>query len=96
MTPIMHALLVFMVGLFRSRIALQLETVELDLFTVPTVSFRVLFVMIVRVHERRRVVHFNVAEHPTAQWTAQQLVEAFPWATPPTYLLRDRDAVSGK
>jgi len=41
------------------------------------------------------VVHFNVTEHPTAQWTAQQLVEAFPWDTAPKYLLRDRDAVYG-
>jgi transposase InsO family protein len=62
---------------------------------VPTVGFKVLFVLIVLAHERRRVVHFNVAEHPTAQWTAQQLIEAFPWETPPKYLLRDRDAVCG-
>ena len=71
------------------------EIVALDFFTVPTVSFRVLFVLIVLAHHRRRIVHFNVTEHPTAQWTGQQLVEAFPWATQPTYLLRDRDAVYG-
>ena len=46
-------------------------------------------------HERRRVVHINVTDAPTAQWTAQQLVEAFPWETAPRYLLRDRDAVYG-
>jgi transposase InsO family protein len=40
-------------------------------------------------------VHFNITEHPTAQWTAQQIVEAFPWNTPPRYLLRDRDAIYG-
>ena len=69
--------------------------VALDFFTVPTVGFKVLFVLIVLAHERRRIVHFNVTEHPTAQRTAQQRVEAFPWETTPKYLLRDRDAVYG-
>ncbi len=72
------------------------ELVALDFLTVPTVGFKVLFVLIVLVHERRKVVHFNVTEHPTAQWTAQQLVEAFPWDTAPKYLLCDRDAVYGE
>jgi len=58
---------------------------------VPTVLFKVLFVFVVMAHHRRRVVHVNVTETPTAQWTAQQLVEAFPWDTAPRYLLRDRD-----
>jgi putative transposase len=66
-----------------------------DFFTVPTVAFRVLFVFIILAHERRRIVHFNVTEHPTAQWTAQQIVEAFPWDTAPRYLLRDRDSIYG-
>ena len=65
-----------------------------DFFTVPTVTFRVLFVFII-LGERRRIVHFNITEHPTAQWTAQQIVEAFPWETAPRYLLRDHDAVYG-
>jgi transposase InsO family protein len=47
-------------------------------------------------HERRRIVHFAVTAHPTAQWTAQQLREAFPWDTAPRYLLRDRDRIFGK
>jgi len=55
------------------------------------VLFKVLFVFVVMAHHRRRVVHVNVTETPTAQWTAQQLVEAFPWDTAPRYLLRDRD-----
>jgi putative transposase len=71
------------------------ELVALDFFTVPTVGFKVLCVLIVFAHDRRKVIHFNVTEHPTAHWTAQQLVEAFPWATGPQYLLRDRDAVYG-
>lgn len=68
----------------------------MDFFTVPTARFRVLYVFIVLSHDRRRVVHFNATEHPTAQWTAQQLVEAFPFDTAPRYLQRDRDAVYGK
>jgi transposase InsO family protein len=71
------------------------ELVAIDFFTVPTVRFQVLFVLVVLAHDRRRVVHFNVTEHPTAEWTAQQLVEAFPWEPPPRYLLRDRDALYG-
>ncbi len=54
------------------------EFVSIDFFTVPTVTFRVLFVFVVLSHHRRRVVHFNVTEHPTALWTGQQIVEAFP------------------
>ncbi len=68
----------------------------MDFFTVPTARFRVLYVLIVLSHDRRRVVHFNATEHPTAEWTAQQLVEAFPFDTAPRYLLRDRDAIYGK
>ena len=68
----------------------------MDFFTVPTARFRVLYVFIVLSHDRRRVVHFNATEHPTAQWTAQQLVEAFPFDTAPRYLQRDRDAIYGK
>ncbi len=67
------------------------DLVSVDFFTVPTVSFRVLFVFAVLSHHRRRVVHFNVTEHPTALWTGQQMVEAFPEDTAPRYLLRDRD-----
>ena len=69
--------------------------VSVDFFVVPTVMFKVLFVFLVLAHDRRRVVHINVTEAPTAQWTAQQLVEAFPWETAPRYLLRDRDTVYG-
>jgi putative transposase len=69
--------------------------VSVDFFTVPTVTFKVLFVFVVLAHDRRRVLHVNVTAAPTAQWTAQQLVEAFPWDTAPRYLLRDRDAVYG-
>ena len=71
------------------------DLVSVDFFTVPTVSFRVLFVFVVLAHHRRRIVHFNVTEHPTAGWTGQQMVEAFPEDTAPRYLLRDRDKIYG-
>ena len=57
--------------------------VAVDFFTVPTVMFKVLFVFVVLAHDRRRVVHINVTDAPTAQWTTQQLAEAFPWDTAP-------------
>ncbi len=71
------------------------DLVSIDFFTVPSATFHVLFVLIVLSHDRRRILHFNVTEHPTAEWTAQQMVEAFPWDTAPRYLLHDRDAVFG-
>jgi transposase InsO family protein len=73
-----------------------LDLVSIDFFTVPTARLRVLFVLVVLAHHRRRVVHFNVTEHPTAAWTAQQIVDAFPDDSAPAYLLRDRDRVSGQ
>ena len=71
------------------------DLVAIDFFVVPTVRFKILFVLVVLVHHRRKVVHFNVTEHPTAQWTAQQIIEAFPWDSAPQYLLRDRDGIYG-
>ena len=72
------------------------DIVACDFFTVPTAKFQVLFVFIILAQERRRIIHFNVTAHPTAAWTAQQIVEAFPWDRAPRYLLRDRDGVYGK
>jgi len=71
------------------------ELVSVDFFTVPTATFRILYVLVILHHERREIVHFNVTGHPTAQWTAQQLVEAFPFESAPRYLLRDRDSIYG-
>jgi hypothetical protein len=71
------------------------DFVSIDFFTVPTARLRVLFVLVVLAHHRRRVVHFNVTEHPTACWTVQQIVNAFPDDAAPSYLLRDRDQVYG-
>ena len=72
------------------------QIVASDFFTVPTATFRNLYCFIILSHDRRRVVHFNVTTHPTAAWTAQQIVEAFPEATAPRFLLRDRDQIYGE
>lgn len=71
------------------------DLVSIDSFVVPTVKNTVLYVFLVLAHDRRRLVHFSVTEHPTAKWTAQQIAEAFPWDTAPKYLLRDRDGIYG-
>jgi transposase InsO family protein len=68
----------------------------LDFFTVPTLTGRVLFVLVVLSHCRRRIVHFNITEHSTAMWAAQQVFEAFPDDTAPRWLHRDRDSVYGE
>ncbi len=69
--------------------------VSVDFFVVPTIRFQILYVFLVLAHERRRIVHFAVTAHPTAEWTAKQLREAFPWDSAPRYLLRDRDRIFG-
>jgi putative transposase len=71
------------------------QMVSVDFFTVPTIQLRVLYFFVVLAHDRRRVLHFNVTEHPTAAWTAQQVVEAFPEDKVPRYLVRDRDGIYG-
>jgi putative transposase len=71
------------------------QLVSIDFFTVPTIHFQVLYVFLVLAHDRRRVLHFNVTAHPSAEWTAQQLREAFLFAQLPRFLLRDRDAIFG-
>jgi hypothetical protein len=70
--------------------------VSVDFFVVPTIRFQILYVFLVLAHDRRRIVHFAVTAHPTAEWTAQQMREAFPWDTAPRYLLRDRDQIFGQ
>ena len=69
------------------------DIVAVDFFVVPT--FRLLFGFLVLRHDRRELLHVNVTNHPTAAWTAHQLVESFPDETAPKYLLRDRDAIYG-
>jgi len=70
--------------------------VSMDFFTVPTLTGRVLFVLVLLSHHRRQMVHVRITEHPTAAWTAQQVIEAFPEDSAPLWLLRDRDAIYGE
>src|SRR5206468_6879298 len=74
------------------------DLITLDFFTVPTATFRVLFVLVVLSHDRRRLMHFNVTEHPTAGWTARQLIliDACGLEESPRHLIRDRDRVYGE
>ena len=71
------------------------DLVSIDFFVVPVVGFKLLFVSVVLGHHSRRVVHFNVTEHPTVQWTGQQIIEANPWYTAPKYLRQDQDTTFG-
>ena len=67
------------------------QVVAADFFVVPTSTYRLLFVLVLLAHDRRRIVHIAVTHHPTAAWTAPQRREAFPWSNAPTYLLHDPD-----
>ncbi len=71
------------------------DLVAADSFVVPTATFRLLFVFVILARDRRRPVHVAVTSHPTAEWTARQLLQAFPWDTAPRFLLRDRDGNYG-
>jgi len=71
------------------------EMISIDFFVVPTVKFEILFVFLILAHDRRRVLHVNVTTNPSAEWTSQQIVEAFAWSDVPAYLLRDRDSIYG-
>jgi transposase InsO family protein len=71
------------------------HSVATDFFTVPTVTFNILYVFVVLRHDRRRVLHFNVTTNPTSAWTARQIREAFPWEEAPRFLLHDRDGSYG-
>ena len=72
------------------------EIIALDFFVVPTAGFRILFVLVILSHDRRRILHANATAHPTATWTARQLLEACGLDEEPRYLLRDRDAIYGE
>ena len=71
------------------------QLVAIDFLVVRTMSFRLLFVFVAMSHQRRHALHFNVTSHPTAEWTARQIAEAFPWDSTPRYLLPDRDSIYG-
>jgi len=71
------------------------QTAAIDMCVVPTVTFDLLFVFLVVGHGRRRLLWFEVTRHPTAEWLARQITEAFPWASAPAYLVRDNDRAYG-
>jgi hypothetical protein len=68
----------------------------MDFLIVPTVGFRLLFVLVILRHERRRLISLSVTDHPTAEWVARQLTDAFPWDEAPDYMIRDRDGCYGQ
>src|SRR6476659_1935867 len=70
--------------------------VAMDLFVVPTISFRLLYGLLIMGHGRRQILWFGVTSHPTAEWMANQLTEACGWEQAPRYLIRDRDGVFGE
>jgi putative transposase len=71
------------------------DMAAVDFFVVPTATFRLLYGFVVLSLERRRVLHFNVTANPSAQWTTQQVIEAFPFDSAPRFLMRDRDGIYG-
>ena len=71
------------------------DIAAIDLFVAPTIGFDLLYVLVIVRLERRKLVWMNVTPHPTAEWIARQITEAFPWAEAPRYLIRDRDRVYG-
>ncbi len=71
-------------------------TAAIDFLVVPTLTFRVLYVVVILSHERRKLVHLAVTTNPTADWIARQVTEAFPWDTAPKFIIRDRDRTYGR
>jgi transposase InsO family protein len=67
----------------------------MDFLIVPTAGFRLLFVLVILRHQQRRLISLSVTAHPTAEWIARQITEAFPWDEAPDYLIRDRDGAYG-
>jgi len=71
------------------------QTVSIDFCVVPTICFSVLYLFVILDNSRRKILHFNITKHPTAEWTAIQITQAFPWDTVPKYLIRDNDKIYG-
>src|ERR1700692_2809032 len=80
----------------RTMIAGSLSSIAaMDLFVVPTLGFDLLYVFVIVRLDRRDLVWINVKAHPTAEWVARQITEAFPWNEAPRYMIRDRDWIYG-
>ena len=71
------------------------DLISVDFMIVPTITFKLIYVFIILFHGRRKKIHFNVTDSPTAAWTGQQIVEAFPFDSAPKYMIRDRDGIYG-
>jgi hypothetical protein len=71
------------------------DIVAIDFFTVPSATFRTLYVFLILSLDRRRIIYFNVTRNPTAEWTSLQLIQAFPFDTAPRFLIQDRDSIFG-
>ena len=69
------------------------DIVAMDFFVVPTATFRVLYVLVIMAHDRRRILHFNVTTSPSADWTARQVLQTFPYDTRPRFLIHDQDRI---
>ncbi len=72
------------------------QIAAIDFFTMPTVTYRIFYVFIILRHSDRKILHFNITQNPSAIWTAQQIIEAFPFDTHPRFILRDRDRIYGE
>ena len=72
------------------------EIAAIDLFTMPSVTYRIFYIFVILRHSDRKILHFNITRNPSAIWTAQQIIEAFPFDTCPRFLLRDRDRIYGE
>ncbi|MGB5708433.1 MAG: integrase core domain-containing protein [Arenicellales bacterium] len=73
-----------------------IDTISMDFLVVPTATFKVLFVLLILSHDRRKILHFNVTRHPSARWTARQPLESCGFEETPKYLIRDRDVIYGR
>ena len=71
-------------------------TAAIDFLVVPTLTFRILYVVVILSLDRRKLVHLAATTNPTAEWTAHRVTEAFPWGTAPRYIIRDRDRTYGR
>ncbi len=67
----------------------------MDLFAIPTISFNLIYALVIVRLDRRDLIWINVTTNPTAEWIARQITEAFPWDDAPQHLIRDRDQIYG-
>ena len=71
------------------------DVAAMDLFVIPTIGFKLLYAFVIVRLDRRELVCINVTAHPTAEWVARQITEAFPWNEAPRYMVRDHDRIYG-